>query len=222
MNEKRISPLRWVLQHMLALSLAVLLTFVLFFFLPFMQTIGNPIKRDLDLRQLDTAYQEPPPPPPEIEHEMEEEPPEEPPKLTEEAPPLDLSQLELALNPGFGEAVFSEFSVDLGQHLANGADGGLEAVFSLAELDQRPRVIFQKMPNYPPELRSQNRQGTVYVVFMVDKQGKVVNPKVQKSTDSAFDRYALDAVRQWKFEPGTRRGERVQFKMRVPITYNAS
>ena len=29
---------------------------------------------------------------------------------------------------------------------------------------------------------------------------------------------ALEAVRQWRFEPGTRGGEKVQFKMGIPIT----
>jgi protein TonB len=50
----------------------------------------------------------------------------------------------------------------------------------------------------------------------------VRNPQVEKSTNPAFERPALDAVRQWKFEPGTRNGQRVEFKMRQPITFRAS
>ena len=30
---------------------------------------------------------------------------------------------------------------------------------------------------------------------------------------------ALKAVKQWKFEPGKRKGKPVQFRMRVPITF---
>ena len=37
-----------------------------------------------------------------------------------------------------------------------------------------------------------------------------------------LERPAIEAVRQWKFEPGTRNGEKVAFKMRVPITFTAS
>ena len=44
---------------------------------------------------------------------------------------------------------------------------------------------------------------------------------MEKSTDPAFDQAAIDAVKQWKFEPGTRNGEKVQFKLRIPITFNA-
>jgi protein TonB len=62
----------------------------------------------------------------------------------------------------------------------------------------------------------------VTVVFQVDTSGRVVDPRVAKSTDPAFDRAALEAVRQWRFEPGTRDGEPVQFKMKIPITFNAT
>ena len=72
------------------------------------------------------------------------------------------------------------------------------------------------------ELRKRNLEGSVQVVFLVDRDGKVVGPKVEKSTNPSFDRPAIEAVRQWKFEPGTRNGEKVAFKMRVPITFSAS
>ena len=49
-----------------------------------------------------------------------------------------------------------------------------------------------------------------------------VGERHEKSTNPSFDRPAIEAVRQWKFEPGTRNGERVAFKMRVPITFSAS
>src|SRR5262249_44382328 len=48
--------------------------------------------------------------------------------------------------------------------------------------------------------------GTVRVVFVVDREGHVVNPQVESSTDPAFEKPALDAVKQWRFEAGTRRG----------------
>jgi protein TonB len=61
----------------------------------------------------------------------------------------------------------------------------------------------------------------VYVVFMVDTNGHAQQPKADNATDPAFARPAIEAVKQWKFEPGTRNGEKVAFKMRVPITFNA-
>jgi protein TonB len=212
----------WFLQRLGAFALAVVLTLLIFLVLPFMQTIRSPEGRDLVVRATDVADLPPPPPAPPEEEPQEEEEPEEPPELMEQAAPLDLSQLELALNPGFGDGAFGDFSVKLAGQLGgeNGSEE-MDRIFSMAELDQRPRVIFQRTPTFPPELRREGRRGTVYVVFHVDTRGRVVNPKVQKSTDPGFERAALDAVRQWRFEPGTRNGKKVQFKMRIPITFSA-
>ncbi|NJN63647.1 MAG: energy transducer TonB [Acidobacteria bacterium] len=202
---------------------AIFLTLLCFLILPVMQSIGNPLKSDMDIRDVDVANLPPPPPPPAQEEVEKEEEPPEPPKLAEEAPPLDLSQLELALNPGFGGEGTGAFTIDLGAALGASQNDGsaeLDDIFSAADLDQRPRPIFQRQPTYPAELRKAGRQGTVHVLFMVDTSGRVLNPKVEKSTDPAFEKPALDAVRSWRFEPGTRKGQKVQFTMRIPITFS--
>lgn len=223
MDSKKTNVWTWLLQRLGALAIAAGLTLALFMILPVMQHIGRGDRDDLSLRNMDLASLPPPPPPPEPEIEEEEPPPDKPPELEEEAPPLDLSQLELALNPTVGDNLFGDFAVRLVEQFdSGGGSEEMDRIFSLADLDQRPRVLFQRPPRYPPELRRRNRQGTVYVVFMVDKRGRVVNPKVERSTDPGFETSALEAVKQWKFEPGTRNGEKVPFKMRVPITFNAS
>lgn len=214
------NALAWLARNAFSGLSAAAMTLALFMVLPLMETIGSPSSRDLLVRSVDVGHLPPPPPPPPPEEMEEEEPPPPPPELQEQVQPLELSQLELALNPGMGDGGFGDFSINLTGQIAMQEEGGLDQVFSLADLDQRPRVIFQRMPSYPPELRKRNRQGTVYIVFTVDTGGRVVNPKVDKSTDPAFDDSALDAVKQWRFEPGTRGGEKVEFKMRVPITFN--
>jgi protein TonB len=213
----------WLLQRLAVLVMAVAAVLAIFLVLPVMQTIGSPAPRDLYVRGVDIANLPPPPPPPPEEEQKEEEAPEEPPELVEQAQPLDLSELELALNPGYGEGLFGDFTVTLFNQLQSGEGGEeIDRIFSLSDLDQEPRVIFQRTPNYPPELRRSKRQGKVIVVFLVDTRGRVINPRVEKSTDPAFERAALDAIKQWRFEPGTRNGEKVQFKMRQPFSFNAS
>ena len=89
----------------------------LFLLLPFVQAITEPPSKDLELRTVDTADVPPPPPPPEEEEEEKPSEPDEvkPPELTDAAPPLDLSQLELALNPGMGggDGMAGDFAVKL-------------------------------------------------------------------------------------------------------------
>ena len=145
---------------------------------------------------------------------------------------MSLSDLESALNPELDSVGgFSASASSLASGGRIGGTGGpgagldlasdVEAVASVADLDQRPRAVFQTPPSYPQELRKKGVQGTVEVVFMVDTSGRVISPKVDKSTDPAFERPALEAVRQWRFEAGTRAGQKVAFKMRVPITFKA-
>jgi TonB family protein len=141
---------------------------------------------------------------------------------------LSLSALEEALNPGAaGGETFLAGGVDLtsGGRIGGtgkaGAGGDLESVFSIADLDQKPRPVFQAPPNYPFELRKRKVEGSVYVLFVVDEDGKVVNPKIEKTSNPGFDAPALEAVRQWKFEPGVRNGQKVRFRMRVPVRFAA-
>jgi protein TonB len=196
------------------------LTLALFLVLPMLENIGRQeSKDDLKLTSVDAVEQ--PPPPAVAEEKKPEPPPEEapPPELTEQATPLDLSQLELALNPGLGDGAVGDFAVKLST--ADGAAGmrNSDDIFSMAELDQVPRVMFQPAPQYPPELKKKKIQGTVYVLFIVDQEGRVRDPKIQKTDNTAFDVPAMNAVKKWRFEPGKVGGKAVQFRMRVPLTF---
>ncbi|WP_052882684.1 energy transducer TonB [Kiritimatiella glycovorans] len=207
-----------MLRPLLLVAGALLITLAYFMILPVLQTIGQMQQDDMELRTVQTAQLEPPPPPP--PEPEQEEPPEEPePELQQESQPLDLSQLELALNPGMGGDWGGDFAVNLDLGSAQKAE--MDAIFSMAQLDQRPRVLYQPAPRYPPDLRSKGVEGTVYVIFVVNTSGRVEQARVQKSTHPAFEEPALKAVKKWKFEPGKRKGKPVRFRMRVPISFAA-
>lgn len=91
-------------------------------------------------------------------------------------------------------------------------------VYAPGELDQEPRITDQVAPEMTRELRRQ-APARVIVAFIVDDQGNVEHAAVQHATDPAFEAPALEAVRQWRFEPGTHDGQPVPFRMRVPITF---
>jgi protein TonB len=195
---------------------AVMLTLVFFLVLPLLQIIHQPPSTDLVVQSVDTALPPPPPPPPPEEPEKTSEPEEKPPELMEEAPPMNLSQLELALNPGDGAGLVGDFVNKLNP--LTSSSEAVDALFSMADLDQKPRVLYQPGPVLNKQIRQQ-APGTVYIIFIVDQRGRVENPIVQKSSDPVFERSALAAVKQWKFEPGKRNGQPVRFRMRVPITF---
>lgn len=219
-NQKRKSfwIIRGIFHRLLVIVGAAVLMLAFFLVLPLMQTINKPPTTDLLVQSVETAKLEAPDPPPEPEQEEEPEPEETPPELVEETAPLDLSQLEMALNPTLGEGLLSgDFAVKLTTVASDKKDVDA-ALFSIADLDQKPRVIYQPGPVLNKDVRKK-APGTVYIIFVVDNRGRVENPIVQKSTDPVFEKPAMNAVKQWKFEPGKRNGQAVRFRMRVPITF---
>jgi TonB family protein len=145
-----------------------------------------------------------------------------------DAPALEaasLSAIEAALNGRGGSGEFGEaLSFASGGRIGGTGKAGAigdsqDQVFSMADIDQKPRAVFQTAPSYPSELRAKKTEGSVSVIFVVDAAGKVVDPRIEKSDHPAFDKPALDAIRQWKFEPGVKGGKRVPCKMRQPIRF---
>ena len=142
---------------------------------------------------------------------------------------VSLSAIESALrgeSVGGGDFAQSLDFASGGRIGGTGKAGDLEEkldnAFSISEIDQKPRAVFQAAPLYPADLRSKKLEGVVTLVFVVDPAGKVVAPKVESSTHASFDKPALDAVKQWKFEPAIKSGQRVPCKMRVPIRFQPS
>ncbi len=197
---------------------AVVLSAAVFLVLPLLQVIGGGGGKDDLLRLVDVAQLPPPVAPPEPPPEEKEQEPEPPP---DQPPPLDLSQLELALNPGAVGGDGAGMMADLTRAAFGRASQGMDVdeVFSASDLDQPPKVVNQVKPNYPPELRRQEITGRVLVAFTVLADGRVTNVRVEQSTNPAFDPAALAAVRQWRFEPGQKGGKSVSFRMRIPISF---
>ena len=192
-----------------------------FLVLPLLEAISATPVADLTVTAVDTAALPPPPPPPPPENEPDKPPPEAPPPpaLADEAPPLDLAQLELALNPGAaGLDGAGDFAVKIAAIGGGGTAGGGDELFSLADLDQKPRALVQREPVLTAALRKK-LPATVHIVFVVDAAGRVEEPRVQSASDPAFEAPALAAIRQWKFEPGRRGGQPVRFRMRQPMTF---
>jgi protein TonB len=196
---------------------AIALTFAFFFVLPLIQAISKPPVLDRTLLSADAATLPPPEAPPEPdEPEPEPEPEEEPPQLEDEPLP-DLNQLETLLNPSEGSGwLASELNNPLDTMV--GARDDVGGIVSLADLDERPRPTFRPGPVLEPELR-RKAPGEVTVIFVVDPRGRVENPVAQTSSDPAFERPALAAVKKWRFEPGKRNGQPVSFRMRQQFSF---
>jgi TonB family protein len=80
---------------------------------------------------------------------------------------------------------------------------------SLRELDRIPTPLTTVMPAYPAELTQKGVRGETTVYFYIDETGVVRMPCVSPKENSALTALAIEALRQWKFEPPTRNGRPV-------------
>lgn len=199
---------------------ASVLTFGFFLSLPAIQVLAE--ESDDDLLYLAAVDIEVPPPPPVIEEEPEEEEPEPEaePEFEQETPELSLDDLSLVLEPGgMGDGWGAAgIELNLGSMLSN--DNALMSLFAEADLDQRATPIDQPMPALDAKLR-RRLPASVLVLLVVDERGAVEDAKIAKSSDPAFNRIALAAVKRWKFEPGRRAGQPVRSRLRAPLTFGS-
>jgi len=79
-------------------------------------------------------------------------------------------------------------------------------------------LIKRVQPKYPANALAGHAQGAVQIEATVDKEGKVVNPKVL-SGDPILARAALEAVRQWRYKPYYLDGEPVEIQTQITINF---
>ena len=84
-----------------------------------------------------------------------------------------------------------------------------------------PRVVRQVQPAYTAEARAARIEGTVTLNAVVLPDGAVGNVDVAVSLDSVhgLDDAAVDAMRQWRFEPGKRDGQAVAVRVSVEMNF---
>lgn len=74
-------------------------------------------------------------------------------------------------------------------------------------------------PEYPAAMRDQRASGVVTVNCLVDEKGNVTESHIEKSTNEAFDKSALDAVKRWKFKPARQDGNPVPIRVSIPVRF---
>lgn len=73
---------------------------------------------------------------------------------------------------------------------------------------------------YPTIAKENDVQGTVFVSFIVDKTGKVVDAKVVRGIGYGCDKESLRVVNSMpKWTPGTQRGKTVRTRFTLPIKF---
>lgn len=82
----------------------------------------------------------------------------------------------------------------------------------------KPVLIKKVTPHYPPAAKESRTQGKVTLEVTVGKDGKVVNVTV-KDGDAVLAEAAVEAVKEWEYEPARKKGEPVECLMTVDVNF---
>jgi len=73
--------------------------------------------------------------------------------------------------------------------------------FDEADGQTPPRLVQQVKPVYPESAREAKTSGVVVLDVVIDRDGRVPWVVIVEDPDPALSQAAVDAVRQWRFEP---------------------
>lgn len=74
---------------------------------------------------------------------------------------------------------------------------------------------------YPLAAKEQGIEGTVYVTFVIDEQGKVITPNIIRDIGGGCGEAALNVVRNMPvWESGFHKGQNVKVKLNLPIYFS--
>jgi TonB family protein len=89
----------------------------------------------------------------------------------------------------------------------------------LGDSSKTPKIIKRVSPVYPEEAKKAKTQGTVVMDITINEQGKVSSVKIIESANSSLAEAAINAIKQWEYEPVLLEGKPVAVIATVKITF---
>jgi TonB family protein len=83
-----------------------------------------------------------------------------------------------------------------------------------------PTVMSRVEPQYTQEARLAHLQGTVVLQAVIKTDGTVDVIRVVRGLPYGLTDSAADALKQWKFRPGTKGGQNVDVALNIEINFN--
>ncbi len=121
------------------------------------------------------------------------------------------------IGSGSGGGVGSGSGPGFGPGEGGGYGGG---VFHVGGGVSPPRVIYQVDPEFSEEARKAKYQGTCTLMLVVGTDGRPRNIKVASSLGMGLDEKAIEAVKQWRFDPSHKDGHPVPVEIAVEVEFH--
>lgn len=131
-----------------------------------------------------------------------------------------------------GKPYFLSFHIHITGTVVGGVVGGVLGGVVSKEYDEfakgavkaegeikPPKLIKAVPPVYPEEARKAKVKGVVILSARTDEQGNVEAVRVLKGVDPLLDQAAIDAIKQWKYEPFIKDGKPHKVVFTVTIAF---
>jgi periplasmic protein TonB len=121
-----------------------------------------------------------------------------------------------SLGTGRGGGIGSGDGSGLGLGSGGNTGGG---VFRVGGGVSAPIPTYRVEPEFTPEARQAKFQGTVLVSVVVGADGRTRDIRVLRPVGMGLDQNAVDAVKQWRFEPAKKDGRPVSVYATIEVEF---
>lgn len=122
---------------------------------------------------------------------------------------------------GIGEGEGGGVGKGHGPGFGPGEGGGVGGgVFHVGGGVSAPRVTYQVDPEFSEEARKAKYQGVCMLGLIVGVDGRPTNIRVLSSLGMGLDEKAIEAVKNWRFEPGQKDGHAVRTEIAVEVDFH--
>lgn len=122
---------------------------------------------------------------------------------------------------GIGSGSGGGVGVGHGPGVGAGSGGGFGGgVYKVGGGISAPTAISAPDPDYTEEARRAKKQGTCVLWLIVDSTGHPRDIRVIRGLGFGLDAKALDAVKQWRFQPALKDGRPVDVQISVEVEFH--
>jgi periplasmic protein TonB len=120
------------------------------------------------------------------------------------------------IGSGSGGGVGSGEGPGFGPGHGGGAGGG---PFHVGGGVSAPKAIYSPDPEYSEEARKAKFQGTCVLWLIVGPDGKPRDIRISRTLGLGLDEKAIEAVKNWRFEPALKDGKPVAVQINVEVSF---
>ncbi len=121
---------------------------------------------------------------------------------------------------GIGSGAGGGVGVGHGPGVGAGTGGGIGGgVYKVGGGISAPQAISTPDPEYTEEARNAKTQGTCILWLIVDEHGNPRDVRVVRGLGFGLDAKAIEAVKQWRFQPAEKDGHPVNVQISVEVGF---